>query len=180
MCNLILSTNCRTESQRDSKLKGSSVHNSPSFVNPYLAKSYNRDLRLVLDHKPHHRSMKNDVSSKVIVRPVRPEGAAAIAVLSKSLGYPVAEEYLRLRIGQLADCSERLALAAVLEGEVVGWVDVAVERHLQSAAVVVIVGLVVRDDMRRRRIGLALVSFGRGSGLRRSPVRLYGRSATYK
>ena len=37
-----------------------------------------------------------------------------------------------------------------------GWADAAVERHLQSKAVVVLGGLVVRADMRGRQIGRQL------------------------
>jgi GNAT superfamily N-acetyltransferase len=63
---------------------------------------------------------------------------------------------MRSRIKELADNKDRMAFAAVLQGVVVGWVDAAVERHLQSKPVVVIGGLVVRNDMRGKRIGQRL------------------------
>ena len=47
-------------------------------------------------------------------------------------------------------------VAAILQDAVIGWIDAAVERHLQSAPAVVIGGLVVRDDMRGKRIGQQL------------------------
>jgi len=60
---------------------------------------------------------------------------------------------MRSRIEELADNNERVVLAAVLRDVVVGWIDAAVERHLQSPPVVVIGGLVVKDDIRGKRIG---------------------------
>ena len=87
------------------------------------------------------------------VRALRVDDAEAVAALSAALGYPAREEEIRSRIQQLAENSERMALAAVLQDEVVGWIDAAVERHLQSESVVVIGGLVVRNDVRGRRIG---------------------------
>ena len=104
--------------------------------------------------------MENDtgigLANRVTIRAVRAEDAETIALLSASLGYFASEDEIRSRIEQLAKDNERTALAAVLQGEVVGWVEAGVERHLQSASVVVIGGLVVRNDMRGRRIGQQL------------------------
>jgi GNAT superfamily N-acetyltransferase len=79
-----------------------------------------------------------------------------VAALSASFGYPTSAADMRSRIEDLTHSNDRVAFAAVSQDVVVGWVDAAVERHLQSKPVVVIGGLVVRDDMRRKRIGQQL------------------------
>src|ERR1700744_3191020 len=92
----------------------------------------------------------------VMVRALLADDAEAVAALSTSLGYPTGVSEVRSRIEALARNSDRLALAATVQDVVVGWIDAAVERHLQSEPAVVIGGLVVRDDMRGRRIGQQL------------------------
>jgi GNAT superfamily N-acetyltransferase len=93
---------------------------------------------------------------RAAIRAIRADDAEAVAALSASLGYSASAGEMRSRINELADNNDRIALAAVLQDEVMGWVDAAVERHLQSKPVVVIGGLVVRDDMRGNRIGQQL------------------------
>jgi GNAT superfamily N-acetyltransferase len=93
---------------------------------------------------------------RTAIRAVRADDAEMVAALSASFGYPTDASDMRSRIEELARSKDRMALAAVLQGVVVGWVDAAVERHLQSRPVVVIGGLVVRDDMRGQRIGRQL------------------------
>jgi GNAT superfamily N-acetyltransferase len=87
---------------------------------------------------------------------VREDDAEMIAALSASFGYPASADEMRSRIKELAASKDRLAFAAVLQDVVVGWIDAAVERRLQSKAVVVIGGLVVREDLRGKRIGQRL------------------------
>jgi (aminoalkyl)phosphonate N-acetyltransferase len=58
-----------------------------------------------------------------------------------------------LRICRAAD---RVAFAAVVDGQIVGWIDAAMERHLQSQASAVIGGLVVREDTRGWGVGRRL------------------------
>ena len=93
---------------------------------------------------------------KVTIRVLRADDAEIVATLSASLGYPVGAEEVRSRIELLANSNDRMAFAAILKDAVVGRIDAAVERHLQSEPVVVIGGLVVRDDMRGKRIGQQL------------------------
>jgi GNAT superfamily N-acetyltransferase len=93
---------------------------------------------------------------KMTIRMLRAEDAETVATLSASLGYPVCASDVRSRIELLADSNDRMAFAAILQDAVVGWIDAAVERHLQSEPVVAIGGLVVRDDMRGKRIGQQL------------------------
>ena len=92
----------------------------------------------------------------MVVRAVRSEDAETLAELSASLGYAIDAAAIRSAVEHLASEPERLVLAAVVGDDVVGWVDAAVERHLQSETVVVMSGIVVRDDLRGGRIGRAL------------------------
>lgn len=109
-------------------------------------------------------------SATVIIRPITPDDAAAAAELSGQLGYPVGETELRQRIealsqgqpeprsgppGQPVLC-DHIVLAAVLDGRLVGWIDAAIERHLQAPDAVNIGGLVVRDSARGCRVGQRL------------------------
>jgi GNAT superfamily N-acetyltransferase len=96
------------------------------------------------------------LQERTAIRAIRVDDAEMVAVLSASFGYPTSASDMRSRIEQLTHSKDRMAFAAVLQGVVVGWVDAVVERHLQSKPVVAIGGLVVRDDMRGKRIGQQL------------------------
>ncbi|HEX3969137.1 MAG TPA: GNAT family N-acetyltransferase [Edaphobacter sp.] len=91
--------------------------------------------------------------SMLSIRRLTVDDAEAAAELSKQLGYSCSHSDLGERIDELARASDRVAFAAVIDGQIVGWIDAAIERHLQSAATAVIGGLVVRDDMRGLGIG---------------------------
>jgi GNAT superfamily N-acetyltransferase len=91
-----------------------------------------------------------------LVRRLAVEDAEAAAELSSQLGYPCMAGDLRGRIEELLLTVDRVAFAAVFDGAVVGWIDAAMERHLQAPASVVIGGLVVREDMRGLGVGKRL------------------------
>ena len=97
-----------------------------------------------------------DLENACAIRPLVASDAEAAAALSEQLGYPVTAAAFTRRIAALASDMNRLALAAMRRGELVGWADAAVERHLQGDDVVVLVGLVVRDDVRGLGIGRML------------------------
>ena len=92
----------------------------------------------------------------LIIRPLTAEDAVAAADLSSQLGYPGSSENFRQRLGEISQSSDRLALAAVLNDQLTGWIDASIERHLQSSDSVVIGGLVVRDNVRGLGIGRRL------------------------
>jgi GNAT superfamily N-acetyltransferase len=94
--------------------------------------------------------------TEVTVRALRPGDAETVAELSNSLGYPANADEVRSRMEALEGSNDRIALAAILQDSVVGWIEAAIERHLQSDPVVVIGGLIVRDEMRGKRIGKQL------------------------
>jgi len=93
----------------------------------------------------------------VTVRRVRLEDAEAVAELNRQLGYPATADEVRERIALLASCAENQAvLAACMNDEVVGWIEVAIVLHLQSPPFALIGGLVVKEGMRGQRIGRRL------------------------
>jgi GNAT superfamily N-acetyltransferase len=92
----------------------------------------------------------------LLIRRLTVDDAEAAAELSGELGYPCPAEDLRERIGELSHTTDRVAFAAVIDGQIVGWIDAAMERHLQYAASAVIGGLVVREDMRGLGVGRRL------------------------
>jgi GNAT superfamily N-acetyltransferase len=94
--------------------------------------------------------------ARLSVRLLTTDDAEAAADLCSQLGYPNSPDDLRQRIEDTSRSADRVALAAVLDGQIVGWIDAAIERHLQSSACAVIGGLVVRDDARGLGIGRRL------------------------
>jgi GNAT superfamily N-acetyltransferase len=94
--------------------------------------------------------------ARLSVRRLTTDDAEAAADLCSQLGYPNSPDDLRQRIDETSRSADRVAFAAVLDGQIVGWIDAAIERHLQSSACAVIGGLVVRDDARGLGIGRRL------------------------
>jgi GNAT superfamily N-acetyltransferase len=113
------------------------------------------------------------------VRHAAPGDAAAVAELSGQLGYSATAEEVRDRIVALASCAPSQAVfVACLAEEVLGWVDVALTFHLQTAPFALIGGLVVKDSVRGRAIGKRLCdeaeAWGRAQGV--SAMRVTSRS----
>ena len=100
------------------------------------------------------RSQTNSIA--VSIRRLTVDDAEAAAELSSQLGYPSSADDLRKRIEELSHTTDRVAFAAVVDGQMVGWIDAAMERHLQHAASAVIGGLVVREEMRGQGVGRRL------------------------
>jgi GNAT superfamily N-acetyltransferase len=92
----------------------------------------------------------------LLIRRLVADDAEAAAELSGQLGYSSSAGDLRERIEELSRTADRVAFAAVVDGQMVGWIDAAMERHLQYAASAVIGGLVVREDTRGLGIGRRL------------------------
>ena len=111
-------------------------------------------------------------SQKVLIRRLTADDAEAAAELSSQLGYPCSAVDLRERIDEMSRAADRVAFAAVVsceDGQIMGWIDAAIERHLQSPASAVIGGLVVREDTRGlgvgRRLCLAIEEWARSQSV---------------
>jgi PhnO protein len=92
----------------------------------------------------------------LLIRRLTVDDAEAAAELCSQLGYPNSADDLRRRIDEMSRTTDRIAFAAVVNGQMVGWIDAAMERHLQSPASAVIGGLVVREDTRGLGVGRRL------------------------
>jgi ribosomal protein S18 acetylase RimI-like enzyme len=94
----------------------------------------------------------------VIVRPIALGDAHAVGVLVTALGYPANDSEMRRRIRAMAMSRSGGAYVAIAEDEVVGVVAFEFCRMLHLAKPVArITTLVVRQDLRGRTIGKALV-----------------------
>lgn len=96
------------------------------------------------------------------IRPARDEDAAVMAGLAATLGYPVTEEVLRSRVRVIAGCpADRLLVAVIPGGRVVGWLQAHASNRVHSGRVVEIVGLVVDQGARRQGVARRLVAEAR-------------------
>ena len=96
-------------------------------------------------------------ATSLLVRAIAHEDAASVAELSAQLGYEVSVAAIEERIDGLSACAEsQVAFVACINAEVVGWIEAAITRHLQSAVCTLITGLVVKDGMRSLGIGKRL------------------------
>jgi GNAT superfamily N-acetyltransferase len=92
----------------------------------------------------------------VHIRPIQRADAAAAAVLCAQLGYSTDVPALLARMEQIAGDADRAVLVASLDDEVVGWIGLSIEYHLQSEPAALIGGLVVSERARGQGIGLRL------------------------
>ena len=95
-------------------------------------------------------------AAQVNVRPIREDDAEAVSQLVTQLGYDRTADQVRRWIDGLDSRPEQAAYVAELNGEVVAWIDVSLEHHLQSELSGLIGGLVVRDGVRGAGIGRRL------------------------
>jgi GNAT superfamily N-acetyltransferase len=92
------------------------------------------------------------------VRAAQPSDANAMAALAAQLGYPCTGAEVRKRLGDMKDPNPyRVFVAALREGDVVGWVGVYIFRAVELDAFAEISGLVVDEALRSRGIGNALL-----------------------
>jgi predicted N-acetyltransferase YhbS len=104
------------------------------------------------------------------VREISSEDAAAVAALSVQLGYEASAAQIAERIAALlAKAESQVALVACVGGEVIGWIEASIVRHLQSEPHTLIGGLVVRDGIRSlgvgRRLCAEIEAWSRNKGL---------------
>jgi GNAT superfamily N-acetyltransferase len=90
------------------------------------------------------------------IRTARASDAAALAVLSCELGYPSTAAEVRERLCLLGD-PERTLLVAVADDDLAGFIDVHVQRTVESDPYGEIGGLVVASGHRHEGLGAALL-----------------------
>ena len=113
--------------------------------------------------------MMDSNGSTVSVREMRVEDAEAVSILTVELGYARTPDDIRTwlvesglnqsgpnRCSPAQSSPNQAAFVACLNGEVVGWIEAAVERRVQSDPYVLIGGLVVGQRARGAKIGRQL------------------------
>ena len=92
-----------------------------------------------------------------VIRPIAVEDAEAVAELVLQLGYERTPAQIADWIAALAGREhEQQAFVACVGNEVVGWIEVAVVRHLQNEPFALIGGLVVKEGYRDGGVGRRL------------------------
>jgi GNAT superfamily N-acetyltransferase len=91
----------------------------------------------------------------VEIRQIAPTDAEEVSLLITQLGYQRTLEQVLQWIAAI-DTRQQVAFVATLEGVVVGWIEIAVVYHLQSAPYALIGGLVVKDGIRGKGVGRSL------------------------
>jgi PhnO protein len=99
-------------------------------------------------------------SAEVLIRPIESKDAEAAADLSLQLGYTRPAAAVRRWIEYLRDTENQAAFVATLQDQVVGWIEVSIQRHLQAEPYALISGLVVREGVRGKGIGRKLCERG--------------------
>ena len=115
----------------------------------------------------------------MVIRAIVVGDAEAVAELVRQLGYERTPAQIVDWIAELAGREhEQQAFVACVGDEVVGWIEVALERRLQSERAAFIGGLVVKDGFRGHGVGKRLCEeverWGRECGCRK--IRLTSRS----
>jgi len=97
---------------------------------------------------------------ELLIRSIEPRDAEQVSVLTEQLGYQRSADNIRTWIEDLPmRAADRAGFVACIAEEIVGWIEVSVQHHLQSAAHALIGGLVVKDGYRNRQIGLRLCQY---------------------
>jgi GNAT superfamily N-acetyltransferase len=97
-------------------------------------------------------------ASTVTIRPARQSDAAAIATLTKQLGYEVDPAAVGERLSRMLLRDDQQFSIADLDGRPVGWIHMVVTEYVESGAFVVIGGLVVDREHRKQGIGRQLLA----------------------
>lgn len=93
--------------------------------------------------------------SQLVIRAIEPRDAAEVSILARQLGYDRPVDEIAAWIHSL-DASNQAAFVAHIADEILGWIEVCIERRLQSPPYALIGGLVVKDGFRNQKIGLRL------------------------
>jgi predicted N-acetyltransferase YhbS len=101
--------------------------------------------------------LRDSMDKLTIIRAMRDDDAMAVSLLTTELGYSRNAEEIAAWIARLSrENAEQIAFVACVGEDVVGWIEVSIERRLQSEAFGMIGGLVVSDRLRSRGVGRLL------------------------
>jgi predicted N-acetyltransferase YhbS len=98
----------------------------------------------------------SDTEPKLDIRQMQSHDAHSVSALIAQLGYRRTPEQVLEWIESTRASSQQVAFVACWNGEVVGWIEISIERRLQSPAFALIGGLVVKDGFRGQGIGREL------------------------
>ena len=113
--------------------------------------------------------------ARIHIREANTRDARALADLATQLGYPSQPEEILRRLRSVK-AETGCVFAAVLDGDVVGWVHVSLYPILQADHVAQILGLVVDREWRGQGIGGALLQAAEEWAVERDCMTLYVRS----
>ena len=92
------------------------------------------------------------------IRSAQPSDTRAIAELTIQLGYEVALPTVAERLGRMLAHGDQGFLVAEADGDVVGWVHVAIIEYIETGPFAVIGGLVVDRRHRKKSLGRQLMT----------------------
>jgi GNAT superfamily N-acetyltransferase len=96
-------------------------------------------------------------TTEVTIGEMQPEHAEAVSALVTQLGYQRSPAQVRAWIEELGRAGRgQAAFIAMVEDGIAGWIEISIERHLQSPPFALIGGLVVKEGARSRGIGRQL------------------------
>ncbi len=102
-------------------------------------------------------SRSYDNGEDLTIREMRPDDAPEVRVLCGQLGYKRSPEAIRAWIESLGHHGQpQTAFVACMGKEIVGWIEISIERRLQTPPFAFIGGLVVKEGRRGRGIGRRL------------------------
>ena len=104
--------------------------------------------------------LTSPLTTELLIRAIEPRDAAEVSVLAEQPGYYRSVSDINSWIESLPTRAEnQAAFVACVGHEIVGWIEISVQYHLQSAPHALIGGLVVKDGHRNRQIGLRLCEY---------------------
>jgi GNAT superfamily N-acetyltransferase len=114
----------------------------------------------------------------LVVRAATPADVADLAELAGELGYPCEPADMARRLASIAPGDE--IRVAELDGRVAGWAHLTVHRSLAWEPFAEVLGLVVRDGMRGRGVGRALMNAAESWAIERGLASVRVRSAVHR